>query len=356
MVVAKLSVRGNRLVDPSGKVVLLRGVNISTWEWPPGLGRDISFETRAIPLLCASPATGGWGSNVVRLAVSGQPVVEQSQTYLATLDALTDLVLAGGAYCHWTYRNRQPDADQEGGLAWSEQATRCLVSLAQRWLGRPEVILGLKVEALNVQGRSDNNRVEAWQALREVYDRMVAEIRAVNPEVILSASGIQWGRYVHHALEHPIQGEGILYTSHVYEDLGRPATAVTFRLDQLAQRYQVSMGEFGDDTSPRGLAELRYNLSYCDQYGLHGTPWLFSARARPALLESGDRELREPIVPNLAGEMVRDWLQAAWQQRQEPPPPPPESTIPLPIRDLKEAQAAAAALLDWTLRQGGPLP
>ncbi len=107
-----LHVDGNQIVNESGEVVVLRGANVENREWSWSSTHSIAYELEAIPKLTGDPADGGWGANVVVLAVASGPINRDEQDYLDALDELIALAKANGAYTFRAYRYDEPNVEQ----------------------------------------------------------------------------------------------------------------------------------------------------------------------------------------------------------------------------------------------------
>lgn len=170
-----LRVHGNRLLDPSGRPVMLRGVNRMGLEYScvqgKGLGQEL-FDQRSVD------AVKSWGVNVMRLplneqcwlGVGGEP---KGETYRQGVADLVQLLLSNDLYVildlHWSApRTRlaasldpMPNADHSVGF-WT--------SVASRFKGDNRVIFDLFNEPVpnsNQKDDTDEAAERSWRCWRD---------------------------------------------------------------------------------------------------------------------------------------------------------------------------------------------
>ena len=292
-----LQVEGNKIVNSSGKPVILRGVNIENREWEWSTSPTIEYERRAIPAATAAPPQG-WGANLVVLAVASGPINRNEQLYLDHLDELVALAKANDAYTLLVYRYPEPNDDQPNMP--DHAAKDAMASLADRYGDEPAVLYGLQVEPHDV----------SWSELSPRFVSMIDAIRANNPVALVFVPGTGWGRYTHHALESPIERDNLVYKTHPYD---RWRTIQDeYRLAEVAASYPVILGEFGSGSS-MDLFDVKALLDFAEAQGIGWAAWLFHEIGCPCLLEKAIT-----FEPSPFGEEVRARLQAISAARRSP--------------------------------------
>jgi endoglucanase len=248
-----LHVEGNRIVNEAGKTVILRGVNLENREWVWNSGPSINFERQAIPVAAGSPSSGGWGANIILLAVASGPVNRNNATYLSHLDELVALSKSYGAYTLLVYRYGEPNSEQ---ATMPDQAAQdAMARLAGRYASEPSVLYGLQLEPHDV----------SWSSLKPRFTSMVDAIRAKNPRALIAVPGTHWGRYVHWALNDPIPRSNLVYKSHYYDPFS--AFDSSYKLSQVAAKYPIIQGEFGFGSSS-SLSDVRSLLDTAERLGI----------------------------------------------------------------------------------------
>lgn len=308
-----LHVEGNQIKDESGRTVLLRGVNIENREWMWASGPSINYERKAIPKVTGVPSAGGWGGNVVLLAVSSGPVNRNDATYLGQLDELVALAKSNSAYTLLVYRTAEPNGSQP---PMPDQAAEdAMARLAGRYASEPAVLYGLQVEPHDV----------SWSTLKPRLTSMVDAIRTKNPKAMIAIPGTQWGRYIHWALEDPIPRDNLIYKSHYYDAFSHFDTA--YKLSLVAAQYPVILGEFGAGTQ-MSLTDVVNLLNASEILGISWVGWLFHQVGCPCMLAD-----TTSFATTVYGEEVKTRLQTS--SIFSPPPsatPTPTSTpTPLPL-------------------------
>ncbi len=277
-----LHVEGNKIVNESGDIVVLRGVNIENREWIWGSSQSIDFERRAIPIATRSPADGdGWGANVILIAVASGPINRNNQAYLAALDEIVSIAKAEGAYTLMVYRYGEPNSQQ---AHFPDQAAEdAMAALAARYANEPAVLYGLQVEPSQPGSIYENLSQQAFwdQVLKPRFDTMVAAIHSNNPNALITVPGTQWSRKIHWALTNPVVGENLVYKTHPYDTWN--SIQSSYRLDEVAAIYPVMLGEFGPGAF-MSMSDVNSLLDFAEQHGMSWVAWLFHQNGCPCLV------------------------------------------------------------------------
>lgn len=279
--VPRLRAEGNRIVDPDGNPVRLRGVNRSGLEYSP----------RAIPEDDLAQIAHVWGANLVRLPFNQEWALNggrglSADDYLALLDHAIEHVNCHGAYAlldlHWLDArrpfgaNRQfvpPLPDPDSPTVWAK--------LARRYGSDSGVMFDLLNEPHDrtaednyplwrpdcSQYPAEQRRVsiDEWKPWAEL---LIDTIRAEAPETLLFVSGTNWG-YDLRGL--PVERDNIVYSTHVYRNKGDDWWGAFGHLTEVAP---VFVGEFGggDDDLEWG----RYLLDYLEEMQIGWAAWSYS--------------------------------------------------------------------------------
>jgi hypothetical protein len=301
-------VDGVNLVDPTGRPVLLRGVNRSGLEytepphWPLITASEISHWTR------------DWNANILRIPFNQDWVLRgrgpaNAEDYLQQLDAIIDCAARNGAYTlldlQWLDADnpfgacRQfvaPLPNPDSPLLWS--------TLARRYGANPAVMFDIFNEphdralddpyplyrpdgSLYPLGFSRVSMTE-WQPWAEL---LIDTIRADAPGTVLFVSGVNWA---YDLRGFPLDRTGLVYSTHVYRNKGVDWYGAFGRL---ASYVPVFAGEFGGGDAD--VAWGRELLDYFDEIGIGWTAW--SVSDFPRLADNY-------WIPTAFGELVRERL------------------------------------------------
>lgn len=322
-----LRVEGNKIVNESGEVVVLRGANIENWQWGWHSHADksdaIAYERLAIPVF-TSPPPGGWGANVVHLDVAAQPIIDGDADYLGVIDEMVELAKENSAYTVMSMRYEDvlfsPGSEGDTFLLEPEIPTQLIEdgvsALATIYADEPAVLYILGSEPRNIE----------WPELKPRLTSMIQAARAANPNALTFAPGTEWSRYVYQALEDPIPLENVAFQVDTFDTWeivqnGHPTLQggkfVPYRLEEVAAVHPIILGGFGlfpapipgEDwwmTDPDDLTDF---LDFIEATGISWTAWLFNDTACPCMLQ----EPKESFVPTGFGQEIKDRLEVANQ-------------------------------------------
>jgi hypothetical protein len=274
-----LRVSGNRLVDPAGRTVQLRGVNRSSPEvLCQATGRTSYFLG---PVDAASvSAIRAWGANTVRLPVNedcwlgrlGLPVSGSAAAYRAELVSYARLLVAGGLHVvldvHFAetapYGVALPSVGPAPMLdkAYGPTLWR---QLATTFKDDPAVLFDLYNEPHSITWQCWRDGCGTYAGMQELVTA-VRETGARNPLVL---TGPSWGNELTRWLAYrPHDPLGNLVAGvHVYPESGCASQAcLDERVRPVAERAPVVIGEFG--TTECGGTFLRTLPAWADRYGI----------------------------------------------------------------------------------------
>lgn len=252
----KLQVVGTHLCDSSGKPVQLRGMSTMGLQWTGEIVNDAAFAALA----------KDWKADVVRLAMY---VGEGGYAAHPELKQLVwkgvDLAIKYGMYAiidwHVLTPGNPNDPVYGGAQAFFDEA-------AKKYAKSPNVLY----EIMN-----EPNGQLSWAAdLKPYAEKMVATIRANDPDnVILIGSGT-WSQDVDVAAADPVRGKNLMYTFHFYP--GTHGQALRAKVQAaLDSGAAVFCSEWGTtDYSGSGrlyLSEAETWLAFLDRHQISWTNW-----------------------------------------------------------------------------------
>jgi endoglucanase len=170
-----LNVQGNRLVDASGREVILRGVNRMGFEYSCVQNKGL-FDA---PLDHASvDAIKSWGVNAVRLPLNehcwlGIDGVPKGEIYRHGVQAYVDLLLSRDIYVildlHWSAAGAAPAAMQ-APMPNTDHSANFWTSVADRFKGDDRILFDLFNEPVpnrNQRDNTDDAARRSWQCWRD---------------------------------------------------------------------------------------------------------------------------------------------------------------------------------------------
>jgi len=292
----RLAVAGSRIVEPSGRTVLLRGVNRS----------GLEYSQTPIPQGEIGVITQDWGANVIRLPFN-QDWVLNAEGYLSLLDDVIARAAEGGAYTlldlQWLDAERPfgPDRQFVAPLP-NPDSVRLWTTLARRYRDNPAVLFDLfnephdrmwddpyplyRPDGSFYPGEHRRVSMTEWAPWAET---LIDAIRAEAPETLLFVSGTEWA---YDLRGFPLNRENLVYSTHVYRNKGEDWFGA---FGFLAGHVPVFAGEFGG--AECDVEWGRQLLDYFDELGIGWTAWSFADR--PCLVS------REDLCPTEFGALVK---------------------------------------------------
>ncbi len=254
-----LQVAGNALVDDTGQVVQLRGVNRSSPETLClGRGRHSYFygPTDADSVT----AIRSWGANAVRIPVNedcwlgrlGLPASGTAADYRAQLTSYARLLVAGGLnvildvhFAETTVAGVPSPSVGPAPMLDAAHGAELWRSVATTFRGEDAIVLDLYNEPHDITW-------DCWLAGCSTYagmQELVDAVRSTGATNVLIATGPSWGNDLGRwPAYRPVDPAGLLAAGvHVYPDSGCASPAcLDERVRPVAAEVPVVVGEFGD--------------------------------------------------------------------------------------------------------------
>jgi len=248
-VLSRLSTQGNRIVDETGAVRILRGVNRSGFEYDRK-GNGIS--EKEIAFICRE-----WKAQIIRLPFN-QAWILSDPDYNRDFDRAVGWVTRNGAYAmldlQWQDETvkipKIPDAE----------SVRMWKILAGRYRDNPGVLFDIHNEAHDT----------TWAAWRARAAEIIEGIRSVHPGSLIFVCGLDWAYDLRDWGREPLPYDHIVYSTHPYPFKGEP-----WAWDKYFGAFSDSLvlyaGEFGG--GEKDLEWGRKLMEYFDEKQMGWAAW-----------------------------------------------------------------------------------
>jgi endoglucanase len=301
----ELFVVGNRLKTKEGKEMWLQGVNVVSLEWTPKGERVLAASKEAIEV---------WKSNIIRLPVKehywfGKDPKQSDggQHYRELVDAVITLAANRGSYVLLDlHRYKAPKP--EYAEFWKDAG--------KRYANHPAVIFDIMNEPHGIswevwrnggfveekkQKTDEDNFGTEGDAQKNGFQSpgmqgLVDAVRSTGAKNVIAAGGLDYaydlsGILKGYALEEKEGGNGIMYSTHIYNwKRGWEEKVLA-----IAEKYPIIVGEVGADVKkmsfiPAGNQEDPYTwnpdmLGVIQKYRLNWTGFSFHPGATPVLIK-----------------------------------------------------------------------
>lgn len=263
--VSWLSVSGNKIIDPQGQQVILKGVNIAdpehldlkTWERPNTNARSI-----------ASLATSTYYAEVVRLPILPGNSAYPNEGFFSTTNGwdtyynnhiapvVSDLT-SKGIYViidlHYVsdYSALYPQVE----AFWKY--------MAPKFANNPYVFYEIFNEPIYP------NDWATWKTT--IAQPIVNVIRSLAPNNIVMVGGPNWSSNMAGAATNPVLGNNLVYIGHVYSN--QTPAMWDSRYGALADKYPLFFTEWGFETGGTEGGDLNYGEQFESWMRLHNTGW-----------------------------------------------------------------------------------
>ena len=252
----KLQVVGGHLCDSAGAPVQLKGMSTMGLQWHGEIVNDKAFLALA----------KDWKADVVRLALYvGEGGYAAHPELKALLFRGVDLAIKYGLYAIVDWHVLTPgdpnDPIYGGAQAFFDEVSR-------KYAKVPNVIYEIMNEP--------NGPVTWVDQLKPYAEKMVATIRANDPDNLILIGSGTWSQDVDQAAADPVRGKNIAYTFHFYA--GSHGEALRHKVEAALDRgVAVFCSEWGtSEASGTGgpfLSEAEEWLKFLDQHKISWTNW-----------------------------------------------------------------------------------
>jgi len=329
-----LHIDGNKIKDPNGNVVVLRGVALVDLGhvelWREGVTALID---RLTDKTDTQGNSAGWYTRVVRLAVypSDQPDFDSpwffdtdpNDYYDNLLRPVVDYCASKGLYViiDWHYVGR------DGVSTYDKvaQTNAFWTYIAPRFAGDSHVLFELFNEPYNLAGANDAAK---WESVRVNMQAWTDIVRSYAPNNLILVAGPQWSQIIAPCATNPVTGGNIVYVSHLYPahwlSIWGSQAWYKSQITTCAAVHPVIMTEWGfsmsmgPDTLLNGTI-TNYGqplMNFIEQYGVSNTAWCADYAWGPPMFW-GDWTLR--IGDGEMGGFVKDTLY--WRRHDDQPSP-----------------------------------
>jgi len=323
-----LRVDGNKIKDPDGNEVVLRGVCTADPKRLDTTASDRGKDAEAVIDL-ATDAASGWYARVIHLPVhpadigdhpkgeSAEPLAftrDELDAYLEEyLDPAIEQCRANGVYCivdyhrhrrnHWT----KPAIDKEVRLFWD--------AVAPRYADQSHVLYEMFKEPA-LPGFGDME--EIWSTYRETAQPWIDLIREHAPKNLVLVGSPRWSQFPQGAVRYgEFEGENLVYTLTVYPShvwLGE-----RIELDEFTDRAWKEIPLFVTEWGFKPDADIALYRGTADGYGemmrdwlterqIHWTAWCFDPWWEPAMFELDGGDDWKLLKNNYQGQFVKTFL------------------------------------------------
>jgi hypothetical protein len=282
----RVSVRGNRFVDPQGKLLLFKGLSISDpdkIEYQGHWGKA-HFEK-----------VKGTGAQLVRIPV--HPIAWRERTptgYLALLDSAVEWCTSQGMYViiDWhTIGNLKTELFQDPMYNTSMRETfEFWRTIARHFSGNNTVafyeLFNEPTIFFNQLGRI------SWKEWREINEDLITLIRSYDRDVIPLVAGLDWAYDLSPLRDDPVRAGNIGYVTHPYPHKRNAPWEGKWEEDFgfAAGSFPLIATEIGFTAGKEGLADNgQYGnaiLDFLEGKGISWVAWVYDPEWGPSMITS----------------------------------------------------------------------
>jgi hypothetical protein len=248
------TVSGNKLKDPTGAQVTIRGMCRPSFEWNVE-GEHASYNDYAL-------MRNQWGANAVRISLN-QDFWLAGSSYAATIDQqilwVNQLGMGVILDLHWNNGAQQNMADRNSITFWKSVATRYK---ANAW-----VMFELYNEPRDISWDQWRNGDASYAGMQNMYDA----VRLAGAENTVIVGGLNWAFDLSGIATHAVDGYNVAYATHPYDYPGKQMADWPTAFGFAAANYPIIMTEFGQYCATNTyVSDL---MNYVESLGIHWTAW-----------------------------------------------------------------------------------
>jgi endoglucanase len=276
-----LHVSGNKILDPAGNTVILRGVaiqDIGGQKLDPTVGLNGLID-KLTNTADAEAGVPGWYTKIIRFTIS--PPVGDLQTYYDnTLKPAVDYATSKGLYV--IIDNHYIATIDANSFDYTNQFW---AFMAPRFKTYPNVLYEVYNEPINSS--------TSWTNFKKLYMQpWVNLIRKYAPHNLILAGNQNWDQTVGTASASPLVGNNIVYVAHIYP--GQYSNAnIKSQVETAAANVPVFLSEWGFSmTSSSTLLQgtvTNYGtpiMDWAESLGLNWTAWCADNDWEPTMFTS----------------------------------------------------------------------
>lgn len=250
----RLHVEGNKIKDPTGHPVVLRGISLIDLGFLEGRqGGVFNMIDRLTDKKDPQGNSPGWYPRILRLPIapadsaSDWPYrwkADDDSFYHNLLRPVVDYCAAKGLYVivDWHYCTDTWTKVAQTSAFWRD--------MAPRFAGDSHVLFELFNEPINNVG----NREQRWRSVKADMQTWVKIVRDCGADNLILVGGPQWCQVLTPQATDPIVGRNIVYVAHVYPShwLGNNPW-IRHEIETCAAVFPVLMTEWGFTTTTEKL-------------------------------------------------------------------------------------------------------
>jgi endoglucanase len=317
------TVTGNKIYDPTGKQVLLRGVDRPSFEWS-ATGENANANDYVL--------MRSWGANVVRIATNQDFWLGSAgSAYQSTISQQVTWATAAGMGVildlHWNNGGQQIMADLNSITYWSQ--------VAAQFKNNAWVMFELYNEPHDItwaqwlNGDSTNNIA----GMQQLYNA----VRGAGAENTVLVGGLNWAFDLSGIGQgYAVQGTNIAYATHPYDYAGKQVADWPAAFGYLVPTYPVVMTEFGQYCNTDTYVSDLLTYAQTNQISWTAWAWYVSGCAFPSIIADWNGT---PISG--VGVLVKSYLSGNAA-------PPPSSPPTNPASPTGPPTGASSAMIVYT--------
>lgn len=277
-----LHIEGNKVMKGNQQVAL-RGVSFAGWEanWN-------KVELRVSQLMADVPLSQNM--NVVRMPIQANTLTGTTiEAFISNrMIPVVQLLNSHGFYVIIDYH---PIADWDRKTVY-DRTEQFWKAVAPVFRDNPKVLY----EMINEPISPADDTLENWTAFVRFFQPVVNLIRANAPDNIIIVGSPSWSTRIRFADQYPVAGKNIMYTYHIYPNIGATAAEglSAWMQGQIPESVPVFITEFGYSEGAQHHAELSNNIYFKEEFENYclkrpwtcWTAWNYDDESIPAMLSA----------------------------------------------------------------------
>ena len=304
-----IKVAGPNFVNEKGETIIFHGVSssdpdklVTDEHWNEGYFQEVA----------------DWGFNLVRFPVHPKAWRERgAKEYLKLLDQ--GVAWAKQFNMHviidWHIIGNLRDALFQNDMYNTnfDETLEFWRTIAARYKDEPTVAMYELYNEPTVSGKKFGDM--SWQQLKELYQKMLAEIRPIDANTVCLIAGFNWAYDLTPVKDSPLDADNIAYVSHPYPQKREQPWEDKWQQDWgfVADAYPVILTEVGfclaDERGAhvpvKSTEEYGKTLTaYCEKKGISWVAWVFDPNWAPMMFRDWS------FAPTTQGKFWKNYLQS----------------------------------------------